>query len=85
MKKVAIWTAVLSGIAFVIDWLIVGLQILDGDYEIQTAAGIAVVFLVLLFISVFYLRFSKRCYYCGHLVNLYGKYCPHCGRKYEED
>lgn len=85
MKKVAIWTAVLSGITFVVTWLIVGLQILDGDYEIQTAVGLAVVFLLILFISVAYLRLSRRCYYCGRLLHLYGKYCPYCGKKYEED
>ena len=41
MKKIATWLAVISIIVFVIVWGIIGLKILDNDYDFITEAYIA--------------------------------------------
>ena len=41
MKKIAIWTAVISIIVFIITWGVIGVKILNNEYEFMTEAYIA--------------------------------------------
>lgn len=81
MKKIAKWMAVIAFIVFVIDWGIIGLKLLDGDYDITVGAYVGVVCLVLLFLSILYIRCTHRCRNCGKMIQFYGKYCPYCGKE----
>ena len=46
MKKIARWLAVISIIVFVVDWGIIGLELLDGNYNITTGVYIGLISLV---------------------------------------
>ena len=82
MKKVAIWTLVLSIIVFVITWGIIGVKLLDNNYEFMTEAYIAYGSLGLFFMSLIYIRWGKlRCPHCGNVRMSSGKYCSHCGKE----
>lgn len=81
MKKTAIWMAIVSFVVFVIDWGIVGLKLLDGDYDITVGAYVGATCLVVLFICILYIKFTHRCQHCGKMIQFVGKYCPHCGKE----
>ena len=81
MKKIAIWLAVITFIIFVIDWGIIGLKILDGDYDITVGVYIGFISIVVCFISIFYVKSQNRCPYCGKMKQSFGKYCPYCGKE----
>ncbi len=81
MKKIAIWLAVISIIVFVIAWGVVGVKILDNNYNYTTEAYIAYGSLAVFFVCLIYVRGTSRCPHCGKLRVLFGKYCPHCGKE----
>ena len=81
MKKIMVWLAAISIITFVIDWIIVGLCLLEGNYEITAGAYIGLICLVVFFVCMLYLRFTNRCKHCQKLIQSYGKYCPYCGKE----
>jgi len=83
MKKAAVVIAVLSILAFVIVWGVLGLNIMNNDYEAVsplTYAGIAC--LALFLISVLVLRWgSWKCPHCGKLRMTNGRFCSYCGKE----
>ena len=81
MKKAAIWLAVISIIVFVIDWGIVGLKLLDSNYDITLGAYIGLVSIVVFFVCTLYIRCTNRCPHCGKINQSFGKYCPCCGKE----
>ena len=64
MKKIAIWLAVISIIVFVIAWGVIGVKILDNDYEFMTEAYIGYGSLVVFFISIICVPLINRCPHC---------------------
>ena len=46
MKKIVTWLALITFIIFVIDWGIVGLKILDVDYDITAGVYIGLISIV---------------------------------------
>ena len=86
LKKIAIWSAVISGFAFVIVWAVLGLNIMDGNYDsVSPLAYIGLGCLIVLLISIIALRWhSWKCPHCGkpHWTN--GPYCSYCGKKSAE-
>ena len=81
MKKIASWLAAISIIVFIIAWGLVGLKILDNDYDFITEAYIAYGSLTVFFPALICLRFANRCPHCGKIKQTVGKYCPYCGEK----
>lgn len=81
MKKFVIWLAVIAGIVLVIDWGVVGIKLLDGNYDITVGVYIGYISFVILLICILYIKFTNRCKHCGRLIQVYGKYCPYCGKE----
>ena len=82
MKKVTTWLAVISVTIFFIDWIYIGLKLLDGDYDITFGAYLAAVCLIIFFPCALYKKFlSARCPHCKKLLLQNGRYCPHCGKE----
>ena len=85
MKKVllGIWIAAIA--AFALDWAMVGLDLLQGDYAITGKVYFGLVCVVVMLASgILYKAHSWRCPHCGKVTLSEGKYCPHCGREIEE-
>ena len=81
MKKTVSWLAVISIIVFIIMWGIIGLKILENNYDFITEAYIAYGAIGIFFISLIYLKTTNRCPYCGKMKHVFGKYCPYCGKE----
>ena len=85
MKKVCIWSAIISAIVILITWGVVGVKLLDGNYDTIIEAYITGVFaLILLGSIVGYKLIGSRCPHCGRINDtLLGKskFCPHCGKE----
>ena len=83
MKKAAIWAAVISGLAFVIVWAVLGVNIVNNDYEAVTSltyAGMGC--LIILLVSLVVLRWhSWKCPHCGKVRWTNGRYCSYCGKE----
>ena len=84
MRKYIIGLSVISIFIFAIAWGVMGLKLLDGDYDITVCAYVGVISLILFFVSFLYLKFTRRCSHCGKIIQSDGTYCPHCGNKIEE-
>jgi hypothetical protein len=81
MRKAMMWLFVITLIVFVIDWGVVGVKLLDGDYDITTGAYIGYVCWIVMIVCCLYRIFSRKCPHCGKLRTTGGSYCPYCGRK----
>ncbi len=81
MKKIAIWLAVISITIFVIVWGIIGIKILDNNYDFMTEAYIGYGSLAVFFVCLIYVRSTYRCPHCGRLRVFGWKYCPYCGKE----
>ena len=85
MKKVSIWLAVISAIVLLITLGIVGIKLLDGNYDTDVEVYITGVSSVILFGSIVAYKLNGiRCPHCGKINDtLLGKskFCPHCGKE----
>ena len=81
MKTTAKWLAAISIIIFVIEWIIMGLKILDNNYLITAAAYIGLISLIAFFVCIMYIKFTNRCPNCRKTKQSFGKYCPFCGKE----
>ena len=81
MKKIATWGLVIAFIIFVIDWGIIGLKLLDGNYDITTGAYIGAICWGVILVCIVCRAFSNKCPHCGKLKQTSGKYCSYCGKE----
>jgi len=81
MKKVMSWLFAISLTVFIIDWGIVGVKLLSGDYDITAGAYIALVCSIIMIVCGLYRSFSSKCPHCGKIRATGGDYCSYCGRK----
>ena len=85
MKKIAIWLAVISAIVLFITLGVVGVKLLDGNYDTTAEVIITGISFVIFLCSVVCYKFiGSRCPYCGKVNDtLLGKskFCPHCGKE----
>ena len=83
MRKLMIGAAAVSFLAFVVIWGVMGLNIMNGDYDSETAMTWAgLVCMIILLASLLYLRISScKCPHCGKVRLVNGQYCHHCGKK----
>ena len=84
MKKVCVWLAIISAIVLFITLGVVGVKLLDGNYDTNVEVIITGVSFVIFLVSVVcYKFFVSRCPHCGKVNDtLLGKskFCPHCGK-----
>ena len=85
MKKVCIWIAIISAIVIFITLGVVGVKLLDGNYDTTAEVIITGISFVIFLVSVVCYKFiGSRCPYCGKVNDtLLGKskFCPHCGKE----
>ncbi len=81
MKKITICLAVISITIFVIVWGIIGVKILDNNYDFITEAYIGYGSLAIFFLSLICIKLTSRCPHCGKMKQPFGKYCPYCGKE----
>ena len=84
MKKAATWGALISfGIAL-ISFVIIGIKLLDGNYEFTVEAYIGAAGFFIMIICGLIRAFSNKCLHCGKTIMDNGEYCSHCGKKIKE-
>ena len=85
MKKACKWVAVITAIVLFITFGIVGVKLLDGNYDTNVEVVITGVSFVIFLGSVVCYKLSRvRCPHCGKVNDtLLGKFtlCPHCGKE----
>ena len=81
MKRITTWVLVIALIIFIIDWGIIGVKLLDGDYDIIPEAYIGAACFGVMLISAVYKAFASKCPHCGKMIQSNGKYCPHYGKE----
>ena len=85
MKKVCFWLAIISAIVLFITLGVVGVKLLDGNYDTNVEVIITGISFVIFLGSVVCYKFiGSRCPHCGKVNDtLLGKskYCPHCGKE----
>lgn len=81
MKKIMFWISAVAIVVVAIDWGIVGLKLLDGDYDIIAEAYIGLACIWIIIICAVYKIFGDKCPHCGKPLRSNGKYCPQCGKK----
>ena len=81
MKRIAAWILVRTLILFLIDLGVMGLQLLNGNYDVLRAAYIAAACWIIMLVCAVVRLFSSRCPHCCKLKLSNGKYCPHCGKE----
>ena len=85
MKRFMNWLYGISILVFFVDWCVVGLKLLEGDYDILAGLYIALVCVAVMVGYIIYRIFSSKCPYCGKLINQpRAKYCPHCGKELDK-
>lgn len=85
MKKVLPWGFVAAVIVLIADFGIMGLKIMDGDYDIEALAYVALVGTWVVGGCAVYRVFARRCPCCGKRRTTNGDYCPYCGEKISQE
>ena len=85
MKKVCVWLGIISAIVLLITVGVVGVKLLDGNYDTTAEVIITGISFVIFLGSVVCYKFiGSRCPHCGKVNDaLLGKskFCPHCGKE----
>ncbi len=81
MKKAVNRILVITLTVLIIDWCMIGTDLLNGDYDFLGKAYTAAVCFVVLFGCILYRIFSNKCPHCGKARMTNGSYCSYCGRK----
>lgn len=81
MKKFLFRLWLLALAVFAVDWFIVGLKLLNGDYDITLGVYVALVCVIVMALYPLSRALFSKCPYCGKSLASSGRYCPHCGRE----
>ena len=85
MKKVCVWLAIISATVLLITWGVVGVKLLDGNYDTNAEVIVTGASLVIFLASVVCYKLNGiRCPHCGKGNDtLLGKskFCPYCGKE----
>lgn len=81
MKRIAAWGLVITLILLLIDLGVMGIKLLNGNYDVLTEAYITAACWIVLLVYAAVRLLGNRCPHCGRLMLSNGKYCPHCGRE----
>lgn len=80
MKKAATWGFVIAFFAFFIDWAMLGIKLLNGNYDVIAEAYIGAVCFFVMFVCLLIMKFFGKCPHCGKISDSGGRFCPHCGK-----
>ncbi len=83
MKKLSLWATLIAFLVFVIDWGILGVNLSQGNYDLEVYCYIAFLCLAVMAAGCLYKVFSSRCPHCKKLRISGGTYCPYCGKQIE--
>lgn len=85
MKRIMNWLYAIAIAVFFIDWIYVGIKLLNGAYDVTVGAYIALACVGVMIIYFLYRIVTNKCPHCGKAL-YYGraKYCPHCGKKLDD-
>ncbi len=81
MKKAITWISIITFIILLIDLGIMGLKILEHNYNIIIEGYIGSTCYLIFFTCIILKFFTNKCPYCGKVQIVNGKYCPHCGKE----
>lgn len=84
MKKIATWILAVTLLIFIIDWSVMEIKLLDGDYNITVEAYIGAFCFVVVVVCCICRVFGNKCPYCGKIRITDGDYCSYCGNKIEK-
>lgn len=85
MKQIMKWIRIIVLTIFCVDWLIIGVKLLDNNFDFLIEAYVAFACFVILLFCTIYQLLGNKCPYCGKRREINGAYCPHCGRKIENN
>jgi len=80
MKQKALWILLAAFAVFLIDWGVMGVKLLEGNYDIMTEAYIALACFAVIIACILARLFGNRCTHCGKILLIDGKFCSHCGK-----
>ena len=81
MRKAANWTLGIALTVFTIDWGVMGVKLLDNNYDVTVEACIGAACFVVIIICCFIRIFTNKCPHCGEPRATWGDYCSYCGKK----
>ena len=84
MKKVATWILWIAFVVTFITFAIMGIKLLDGNYEFTAEVYIVAVGFFVMFVCSLIRAFGNKCPHCGKTIMDNGEYCSHCGKKVKE-
>ena len=86
MKRALFWIWIISIVAFAVDWVIVGLSLLSGNYDITAGAYIGLGCLVVMApTGIAYKLLNNACPHCGKIMPFRSRYCSYCGKELQHD
>lgn len=81
MRKIATWTVAIAFLVALIDWGMMGVKLLNHDYNITAEAYVGLGCWVMILVCILCRAFTDRCPHCGKIRAAKGAYCSCCGRK----
>lgn len=81
LRKMANRALAAAFIVFLIDWSIMGIKLLDNNYNIIVEAHIGLVCYIVIMVSIFIRCLTDRCPHCVKIKLINGAYCTYCGKK----
>lgn len=85
MRKMVFTIFIMALITFVIDWGLMGIKLLDNNYEIMIETYVGLACWIIMIVCALYKTFTNRCPYCGKLRLTNGDYCSYCGKRINTD
>ncbi len=80
MKKFMTLVHIITIIVLIVDWGVMGVKILDNNYDIMVEAYIGLACILIIFMCALYKIFRNKCPYCSKMQLTNGKYCSFCGK-----
>lgn len=84
MKKAATWAFWIAVVIVLIAHAIIGLKLLDGDYEFSAEAYVGAAGFFVMFVCSLIRALGNKCPHCGKTIRDNGEYCSYCGKKNKE-
>ena len=83
LRKVANWALAIFFVIAIIDWGVMGIKLLDNNYNITVEAHIGLICYIVIIVCILIRSFTDRCPYYGKIRVTKGSYCSYCGQKIE--
>ena len=83
LRKVANWALAIFFVIAIIDWGVMGIKLLDNNYNITVEAHIGLICYIVIIVCILIRSFTDRYPHCGKIRITKGSYCSYCGQKIE--